>query len=265
MSWKWEEMTSGEFAEAVEGTGGVGMVACGVIEKHGSHLPLGTDSMCGMALAEAAAALEPVVIFPFYYFGMIHTARPQPGTIAYSTRLLLDMLDETCGEMARNGLKKIVLLDSHGGNVHLLGLFMRMQMEAPRDYVVYLLSLGASGCGDPSLTADLMTTPYDMHGGEIETSDVLAHHPELVKMDRVGESSGSDLQRLAHLGPVGTSVDWYARFPEHYAGDAVPASAEKGTVYLNRRAERVAKHLKAIKADTKTPELLREFYARSQH
>jgi len=142
---------------------------------------------------------------------------------------------------------------------------MRMQLEQPHDYVVYFISLGASGCGAPELVKDLMTSAFDSHGGEIETSDTLAHHPDLVKMDRVGRSSGRDLQRLAHLGPVGTSVDWYSRFPEHYAGDATNASADKGAIYLKRRAERVALHLKAIKADTTTAELLREFYAKSVH
>jgi len=265
MTWKWEELTAPDFAAAVEKTRGVCIIPCGVIEKHGAHLPLGTDSINGTALAVAAAELEPAVVFPFYYFGMIQTAKPQPGTISYSTRLLLDILEESCAEAARNGLHKVVLLDSHGGNQHLLGLFMRMLQEKPRDFTAYLITLGAAGVGQPEVVRDLMTTAYDHHGGEIETSFTLHNRPDLVRMELTAECSGADQKRLAHLGPVVTSVDWYARFPEHYAGDATRASKEKGATYAERLARRVAALLKAIKEDRVTPGILEEFHAKTRH
>ncbi len=81
------------------------------------------------------------MVFPEYYFGQIFEARQQPGTIAYSLQTQLTLLQETVNEMARNGCKKVVIVNGHGGNNHLLPLFAQAQLASPRDYVVYVFGL----------------------------------------------------------------------------------------------------------------------------
>src|SRR5438270_4874607 len=106
---KWEELTAGDLVKALEKSQSTCVLPFGIIEKHGPHLPLGTDLINVRWAAEHGAASEYAVVFPAYYFGQIFEARHEPGTVAYSARLQLDLLQETTDEMGRNGCKKIKL------------------------------------------------------------------------------------------------------------------------------------------------------------
>ena len=108
----WEELTSKEFADACEKVKGTCIVPFGVYEKHGNHLPLGTDVMVARKIAREVAKIEPAVVFPDYYFGQIAEARHVPGTIFIAPELLYGLLENVCREISRNGLKKIILLNS---------------------------------------------------------------------------------------------------------------------------------------------------------
>jgi len=263
MTMKWAELTAPEFARAVRRSKGVCVVPVGVVEKHGDHLPLGTDYLYGQALAQRAAEIEPAVVFPPYYFGQIPEAKHQPGTVALSARLMVDLLGEVCAEIARNGLRKVVLLNCHGGNRY-LPPFTKSMLERERDYAVYLLDLDSYYSGrDPRWLA-MKQTEVDGHGGEKETSTMLAVHPELVKAAAGPKTAGLPLRRLKRLAGVVTSVDWYADHPDHYRGDGHYGSAAKGRYLLESQARRVAELLRAIKRDRVAPRLLREFYARSR-
>ena len=266
MSWNWEELTAPNFAKAVEEVQGVCLVPLGVLEKHGDHLPLGTDVLAAREFARRAVEIEPAIIFPPYYFGQIFEGKPFPGTITTRHELMIDLLDNMCDEIARNGMKTIILLNGHGGNEMFLYYFMRLQQEKQRDYMVYLASLSgyyAAVVNDPAWKAQ-MTSAFDAHGGETETSYLLAFRPDLVKMEDVS-APGEPLNRLAHLPNLLTGLQWYASYPEHYAGDATPATAEKGEYLLNRMAEEVATLIRSVKADTETERLEKEFFTRSTH
>jgi len=113
----------------------------GILEKHGPHLPIGTDLFSARYAAVHAAEQNYAVVFPEYYFGQIFEARHEPGTVAYSAHLQLELLQETADEMARNGCKKIVIVNGHGGNDALLPYFTQTQLSSPRDYVVYSYNL----------------------------------------------------------------------------------------------------------------------------
>src|SRR2546425_6177536 len=82
------------------------------MEKHGPHLPLGNDLLNVRYVALNAAQQEYAVVFPEYYFGQIFEAKHQPGTVAYSRGLELQLLQETTDEMARNGCKKVIIVRS---------------------------------------------------------------------------------------------------------------------------------------------------------
>ena len=262
---RWEELTAPQFAHAVETVRGVCVVPVGVIEKHGEHLPLGTDLFWGQRLADRAAELEPAIIFPPYYFGQINEAKHQPGTVAVNRRVMLDLLENICEEIARNGLRKIVLLSAHGGNRSFLPYFAEALLESERDYVVFLIrGQDRSASDDPQWQA-MHETQVDQHAGESETGQMLAIRPELVRMDDLPDKPGDPLGRLAHLPGGYTGIWWYADFPDHYAGDGKYGTAEKGQFLLERQAEKVAAILRAIKQDTVTETLTKEFYSRTRH
>src|SRR5687767_5990603 len=133
----WEELTGDQFVQAAAAAEGVCLLPLSVIERHGHHLPLGTDMFIAREVCQRAAALEPAVIFPNFIFTQILEARHCAGTIAIEADLILRLLDNVCREIARNGFKKIVILNAHGGNGALIPFFMQTQLQSPRDYTVY--------------------------------------------------------------------------------------------------------------------------------
>src|SRR5215469_8716156 len=179
LSVRWEELTAGDFRDAIAKAQGTCLLPFGILEKHGPHLPLGTDLLNVRYVAEHAAQEEYAVVFPQYFAGQIFEARHKPGTIAYSPELQLTLLQETTDEMARNGCKKVVIVNGHGGNEHLLPYFAQSQLYKPHDYVVYVFDERSPQHGGPP-----KKTKIDMHAGESETSKMMISHPELVHQDR---------------------------------------------------------------------------------
>ena len=107
----WENLREEEFKDAVKESKGVCILPIGCVEKHGQHLPLGTDVMWAEELAKIGSEKEPAVVFPSMYFGEKSGAGEFDGTIIFSSKLRFDILTETCAEIARNGFKKILILN----------------------------------------------------------------------------------------------------------------------------------------------------------
>src|SRR6202522_2081627 len=171
---KWEELTAADFRAAIAQAQGTCLLPFGILEKHGPHLPLGTDLLDVRYAALHAAEQEYAVVFPEYYFGQIFEARHEPGTIAYSRDMQLALLQETTDEMARNGCKKVLIVNGHGGNDSLLPFFAQSQLDKPHDYVVYVFDERTPSSGGPP-----RKTKIDMHAGESETSKMMISRPDL--------------------------------------------------------------------------------------
>ncbi len=120
---------------------------------------------------------------------------------------------------------------------------------------------------DPAVTdrvKQLRKTTGGGHADEVETSEMLAHRPDLAHVERGSDQSGADLNRLASF-PFGyTAIWWYARYPNHYAGDGSRASRELGELMLNSRSGQLAELVKALKKDTTVRELQNRFYDGSE-
>lgn len=261
LSSQWEELTAPDFVRAVHQAQGVCVLPFGIIEKHGPHLPLGTDLLDVRFAVANATAQEYAVVFPPYYFGQIFEAQQQPGTVAYSLSTQLVLLQETVKEMARNGCKKVVIVNGHGGNQSLLPLFAQSQLAAPRDYVVYVVDLPRRDtAGRPHEKSTI-----DLHAGETETSQMLIARPDLVHMDRAESESGADQKRVQLPSSVYTGIWWYARFPEHYAGEGAAASKELGAFDQKAWSAEIAGAIRAIKADGNSLRLQNEFFEKAQH
>ena len=260
LSTKWEELTAGEFREAITKSQGTCLLPFGILEKHGPHLPIGTDLLNVRYVAEHAAQEEYAIIFPQYFAGQIFEARHEPGTIAYSAELQLRLLQETTDEMARNGCKKVVIVNGHGGNENLLPYFAQAQLAKPHEYVVYV-----QWGHEATKKAGGDKNGPDWHAGETETSNVLLTHPNLVHMDRAGAESGRDQKRVRLPENVYTGIWWYARFPNHYSGDGSTATKEQGAEDVQSWINTVVRAIRAVKADEESLKLQKEFYEKSDH
>ncbi len=259
----WEDLTGPDFILALQQSRQTCVLPFGVIEKHGPAGPLGTDLMNGRYVADLATRQEYSIIFPAYYFGQISEARHQPGTLAYPARLQLEMLQFTVEEMARNGCKKVIIQNAHGGNNMLLHYFAQTQMDSRHDYVVYAY-FAAQGTDMPA--AAKATKPgVDGHGGEGELSNVMAYAPQDVHPERSGQQSGADQKRLTLPAPVYTGIWWYASQPNHYQGDSAGANAARGKAATEYAARNLAAAIKAIKEDTSAATLQKEFFDKADN
>jgi creatinine amidohydrolase len=261
---KMEDLTSPKFVKAVEQAGGVCIIPMGIIEKHGPHLPLGTDLYEARKVAVTAAEKEYAVVYPPYFVGQIFEARHQPGAIAYSNELMWKMLDETCKELSRNGLKKIVLMNGHGGNNSFLQYFCQSQLASQRDYIVVLFTPG----DDPQISKEigsLKKAKLDSHAGENETSMMYVIDPALVDLEALKSESGLDQDRLSKLPYGYTGIWWYAKYPNHFASDIATPDAKLGQLLINSDAGQLAELVKYLKFDNKIQELQEEFYIKAKN
>jgi creatinine amidohydrolase len=262
LSPKWEELTAPDFVQAIHQSQGTCVLPFGILEKHGAHLPLGTDLLDVRFAVLNAVQQEYAVVFPEYYFGQIFEAQQQPGTVAYSLSTQLTLLQETVKEMARNGCKKVLIVNGHGGNESLLPLFAQAQLATPRDYVVYVFGLPRENVpGRPKVK----TAGNDMHAGESETSHMMVARPDLVHLDRADSESGADQNRLQLPENVYTGIWWYAKFPNHYSGVGSAATKELGEFDQKTWSNQIAEAIKGVKADTQALKLQNEFFEKTQH
>ena len=258
----WNELTAPDFVKAVELSKGICLLPAGIIEKHGPHLPLSTDMILAREIASRAAELEYALVFPEFYFGQIYEAKHQPGTVAYSPELVWKMLEETCEEMSRNGIKKIILVNGHGGNNNLFAYFCQAQLAERKDYTVVFFQPDDSAVDEE--TEKLRKTDYGGHADEVETSMVYAVRPDLVHADRASSQSGRDQARLAI--PYGyTGIWWYSSFPNHYAGDGSEPNIDIGEMNFKTRAEQLAELISFLKTNDTATDLQQQFYKENEN
>jgi len=260
---RWDELVASDWKKAIELSKGTCLLPIGILEKHGPHVPVGSDLFHAQFLARAAAQREYAVVFPEYFYGQIYEAKYAEGTFALPPALISELLQATLDEIARNGFKKILIYSTHGGNPHWLRFFVQSQLDKRRDYVVYYY--------DPQPDKEFLEsylkirkTPIegDEHAGERETSSMLAIRPDLVKMERAKDEDSTDQHRQADLPNLWTSVSWYSRFPHHYAGAGAAASVEEGKMLVDHATTMLVKALREVKDDQVTPKIQEENYNR---
>lgn len=259
-----EELTSPMFAKAVVKAGGVCVIPVGIIEKHATQLPLGSDLFEARASVITAAQKEYAVVFPPYYAGQIFEAKHQPGTIAYSSGLIWQMLEETCAELSRNGLKKIILFNGHGGSTYFLQYFCQAQLAARKDYIVVLFQGGPDDTRDKEISKQKVAT-IDGHAGEEETAMMSFIRPDLVDTGAIAKESGSDQMRLAEMPYGFTGIHWYARFPNHFAGDNVKVNPALGEMLVEKDAAQLAGLIRYLKTSNSVEQLQEEFFDRAEN
>jgi creatinine amidohydrolase len=249
---QWELLTAPKLARAREKAQGVAILPIGSLEKHGEHMPTGIDTLSVHKKAIEAAKLEPAVVLPPLFFTYVIEAKNCIGAISLKTELLLQVVENICDEVARNGFKRIILYSGHGGNRFWLPLMMQHFADKGKDYAAYMLRLGQ----DERLKALRESKVPEAHAGEMETSVALFLYPDSCDMEALPKEPGQP-QEVPKL-PAYTPVDWYSKYPNQYAGDARQATAEKGQKAFNWQVERLAQAIKEIKKDTFTLAKMKE-------
>lgn len=263
---KWEELTASDWDKALAESDSTCILPLGILEKHGPQAPMGSDLIVARSIALEAAKNEYAVVFPEFFFGQINEAKHIGGTVALSSDMVWDILKATVEEIARNGFKKIILVNGHGGNNYLLPYFVQTQLEEEKDYVTYLFDSEFDAEQTEKINELRNSDPSeDMHGGEGETSLLLYLRPELVKLDEAPNESGADQARLDLPESLYTGIWWYARFPGHYAGKAEGATAELGELMFDFRVESLVEALGHAKGDDITPAVQREYFDKVEH
>jgi len=277
----WENLREEEFLPMLEKTNRVCAFALGCVEKHGQHLPLGTDTLEGNGILERAAERAEVCVFPRMYFGDLQGCQAHKagegthyGYIALSAELLLAILREACDEMGRNGFKRIVLFNSHGGNRSWVGNFIRAVRAERKPYEVFLVDNHLVGPKEilaaiekngrayfPAITDADMAVMEDFvaqgkhygHACFAETAMMMGLYPELVRLDRGEAESGASTGIANPLYEAGINWggSWSANFPNSYEGPAptglTQAIADAAVELAVQNAERA---LKVIKDDS---------------
>ncbi|MHC4913943.1 MAG: creatininase family protein [Planctomycetota bacterium] len=259
----WTELTATDFPEAVRKSGGVCVLPVSSIERHGGHLPLGCDAWLGAELCRRASKLEDFVWFPMLPLGVNQEAAANPGGVGLRTETLQALIVDVCDEIARNGFDRVILCSSHGGNRYLLPLIVQQWPRMERDYLVYY-------CFGWSEAVKLTVQRPEVyraggHGGQMETSAMMAARGDLVKLDqRLPDEKARPRPGLEKLNEMGVycSNDWYAKYPYHFAGAAEGASRELGEELLDGMAARMAGIVRLVKSDEASVRNAAEFSAR---
>lgn len=275
METRWLYTTSENFPALVEASGKTCVIPMGCVEKHGLHLPLGTDNIHSTHIAYEASKLETVCVFPSFFFGDVPGGPAMPaGSISIPVDLEMRLLEQLCDQIGRNGFEKIIIYNGHGGNKPWLSTFLRDIMNRKKPYVCVVADLKlqaphkmaeyleANGTGSiPELTPEdekLLADYHEMgmkigHGGMGETSYLMAIAPDSVKMDRLGIESGLSTHETDYLREAGITIrdgGWNTDYPNAYHGhDPIGCNERIGTAAVRMEAERFAKAIKVVKED----------------
>jgi len=259
---RWDELTASEWPKALKQSDSTCILPIGILEKHGPHAPIGSDLIHVREWAARSTKKEYAVVFPDFYYGQINESRHQYGTFALPERVVWDLLEATCDEIGRNGFKKILIINGHGGNPQMIRYFIQTRLEKQRNYAVYFFEPSADSAYRKQLDAlHKSDQATDQHAGERETSTLLYLRPDLVKMDSATNEPGNNLNRL-NIPNVYTAIWWYADYPNHYAGEGAKATAALGKFITEHTISQLVTAIKDVKADKKTLQLQNEFFDR---
>jgi creatinine amidohydrolase len=222
------------------------------VEQHGPHLPVITDSLVGQTiLGLALERLDPsaqVWVVPPLCYGKSNEHRPFAGTLTLSAQTLAAVVRDVALSVARAGFRRLVLLNSHGGNPPVLDYIAR---DLHEETGMQLFSIMISRMGIPEPVDEPEEAAWGMHAGDSETSWVLALAPELVHMDRtdvVGDypRMPEGLHHLAVRGPVGFSWLTADLSAMGVLGNPRTATADKGRMYVEATVQKLVGVLEEI-------------------
>ncbi|RYB01903.1 creatininase family protein [Lichenibacterium ramalinae] len=238
----WAEMTWTDFREA-DMASAIAVLPVAAIEQHGPHLPVGVDTFIMEGyLAAAVARLPddlPALVLPVQAVAKSNEHLAFPGTLTFSAETVIRAWREIGESVHRAGVRKLVIVNSHGGNIPPLDIVAR-ELRVRLGMLVVVASW--SRFGYPAGLYGPGEAVHGIHGGEAETSLMLAFRPELVRREAVRNfvpnsvAIAEEFTWLRVTQPVG--FGWMAQdnSAEGAMGDAASATAEKGVATADNGA-----------------------------
>lgn len=230
----WAELKSKDF-RSLDPEKTIAILPVAAIEQHGPHLPVMTDTAIGTGMLGVLKERLPVdldvLVLPIQAVGKSNEHLLSPGTLNLSSETLTRVLFEIGESVYRAGLRKLVLANSHGGNVPVLGIVAR-ELRVKHGMLVVATQWGRFG--QPDGMYGPVEQRHGIHAGDIETSLMLEFRPDLVDMASARNfvSAGIGMEKeFKHLSATGLhGFGWIAQDlnPDGAVGDAANATADKG-------------------------------------
>lgn len=225
----WTDLRAPDFA-ALDPMRTIAVLPTAAVEQHGPHLPVGTDTLIAQGMLERLRAACPddldLLILPVQAVGKSNEHIWAAGTLTLTAETALAAWVEIGLAVARAGLRKMVIVNSHGGNLDLVSILSReLRVRAG----MLAVKCQWTSFGVPDGLYGPRELAYGIHGGDMETSLMLAFRPETVDMGQARDfASTAETGPIPPVGPI--SYGWIARDlnPAGTVGDASAATASKG-------------------------------------
>jgi creatinine amidohydrolase len=233
-----EEMTTDEVAAGLKKSQTI-IIPYGVLEAHGPHLPLSTDTIQAYDAAKRAAQLTPVFVAAPVPYGICRSLAGHPGTIGVTGETVRSLTRDIVQSMYDTGWRNFILYSGHASALQMVALEEASEAllrTCPQANIALVLEYDVL----KSKMTGIVETPGDMHAGEIETSRLLTVRPDLVRTDRLPEES-------YRKSPKPMLVRDVVRYwPSSVEGAPRKASVEKGEQLGQIAAEYLAALVKQM-------------------
>ena len=235
----WTDFAASEYQD-IDPEKTIAILPIAAVEQHGPHLPVGVDMLlnrgCLELLIERAPADLDIRILPIQQVGKSNEHIWAKGTVTHTAHTLIDAWFELGQSVSRAGIKKLVFINSHGGNEEIMGIVARELRVREQMLVV---KTGWTRFVPPDGMLDDVERRHGIHAGDLETSLMLHFRPDLVHLDQLQDFrsiAARDEQQYKYLRPTGThAYAWIASDlnPAGAVGNALNASAERGKVFAD--------------------------------
>jgi creatinine amidohydrolase len=255
----WSDLTTRQFAQLAASPSiaqAVAVLPVAATEQHGPHLPVSVDAALVDGVVNASLphlpADLPVLFLPTQPIGKSNEHIRFPGTLTLSAQTVISLWMDIGASVARSGIKKLVLLNSHGGQVSIMDIVAR-DLRTEHDLIVYSANWYNLPLGDAVMGLfPAEEHRFGIHAGDIETSMMLALDPEHVDMAQAKNFASTSADRAAKYAVLGNGTSaklgWQMQDynPQGAAGNAAAATAAKGHALLNAAGLQLANLLKEV-------------------
>jgi creatinine amidohydrolase len=225
-------------SEEVQRGAGIAVLPVGSFEQHGGHLPLATDSMIAVIIAQQIAETYDLFLLPAITIACSHEHAGWPGTVSISATTLHAIITDIASSLASSGIHRLLIVNGHGGNYVLSNIVQEASITEPR----MALFPRTADWTDARAASDMITNGHDdMHAGELETSILLHALPQTVRPEF--SAADFDASERPHLLTLGLRA---------YTGSGVIgrpslATADKGKLVLEHLVTAAADYIAQLK------------------
>ena len=250
----WWDMTTRDFETAIDPERTVAVLPVAAVEQHGPHLPVAVDAVLCQGVVDRMAATAPddlpVTFLPLMSVGKSNEHLAFPGTLSLSLETLIGLWTDVAESVARAGVRKLVLLNSHGGQVQVMDIVAR-DLRVRRGLFVAAASLWAAGL-PPGLFSE-EELAHGIHAGGIETSMMMHLRPDLVREAERADFTPRSValerdHRFLRFEGRGVGFGWQAQdlHPSGACGNALNADAGRGRLIVEHMAAHLLELLREV-------------------